>query len=63
MGRSAAPAIDDDTKSKCARANKKAKDAAKLAAKLAAAPAGKGKGGGKGNSDRLLFSQYGGRVH
>ena len=52
MGRGAAPAVDDDAKSKLARAKKKAKDAAK-AARLAAAPAGMGKGGGKGNSDKL----------
>ena len=51
MGRGAAPAVDDDTKSKRAKAKKKAKDAAK-AARLAA-PAGKGKDGGKGNSDKL----------
>ena len=51
MGRGAAPAVDDDAKSKRAKAKKKARDAAK-AAKLAA-PAGKGKGGGKGNSDKL----------
>ena len=51
MCRGAAPAVDADDRSKCAKAKEKAKKAAE-AAKLAA-PAGKGKGGGKGNSDKL----------